>query len=77
MDQKLKEQMCDRIIESNNPPRYGMSSGSLVGGFVSILIGNELLNANNQDVIVIDESSTSKIRIKSNKRDNAIRWPKL
>ena len=38
MDQKTKEAMCDRIIEGYKPPIT-----NLVGGFIAILIGKELL----------------------------------
>jgi hypothetical protein len=40
MDQKLKEQMCDKII---GPPKL---TANLVGGFIGILIGMKLLVQN-------------------------------
>ena len=68
MDQKTKEQMCDRIIESNE----NQYRGNLIGGFVSILIGNETSKANT--CIIIDESGRWTKTKKSNKRDNRLKW---
>ena len=39
MDQKLKEQMCDKIIGGDKP-------NSLIGGFISVLVGMKLIVQN-------------------------------
>ena len=71
MDQKLKVQMCDKIIEGEP---Y-LINASLIGGFVSILIGTSLLD-NKQTYIIYDECTTKIVKIK-NKRDKRIRYPRL
>ena len=61
MDQKLKEEMCNKLIEGDKP--------LIVTGFMSMLIGNSF--------ICYDEASIKATKKIKNKRDKRIRYPRL